>query len=413
MNEVQRIRDLAKETLEYALSDEMNRRRKLWTDHNSLIFTRPPIYIRAIPWEEWPDVYKLTCQDPFLRGLEAEFLLNRYRMSIKNDDTIIEPFITMRASVAVAPEGVYGIPANLEEKAEGIKAARYKPALFEESDIDKLYVLPHQVDEEKTKIQKVRYQETLNGILDVAVSRQGILCDMWQNDISTLIAKLRGLEQIMWDVYDNPEWLHKLAAWMRDRILEQIDQTEAAAGFRLNNHENQAMPYCHELMPPSASDMPVSTKQLWGYMAAQEYTTFGPQMFDEFMFQYQKPILERYALTAYGCCEDLSKKIGIIKQLKNLRRIAVSPFANIEECAQQIGGDYVLSWRPNPSSACSRGVDEDAVRRELRNAIRIFDENGCKWDITLKDLETTSGDSGAIIRWTAIVREELERHYSR
>jgi len=62
---------------------------------------------------------------------------------------------------------------------------------------------------------------------------------------------------------------------------------------------------------------------------------------------------------------------------------------------------------------CIYRVDEDAVRRELRNAIRIFDENGCKWDITLKDLETTSGDSGAIIRWTAIVREELERHYGR
>ena len=120
MNEVQRIRDLAKETLEYAVSDEMNRRRKLWTDHNSLIFTRPPIYIRAIPWEEWPDVYKLTCQDPFLRGLEAEFLLNRYRMSIKNDDTIIEPFITMRASVAVAPEGVYGMYSKIFRKAAAV-----------------------------------------------------------------------------------------------------------------------------------------------------------------------------------------------------------------------------------------------------------------------------------------------------
>ena len=190
-----------------------------------------------------------------------------------------------------------------------------------------------------------------------------------------------------------------------------MDDTQAADGFRLVNHQNQAMPYCRELQPPSASDAPVAPGQLWGYMAAQEFTTFGPDMFEEFMFNYQKPILERYGLTAYGCCEDLTRKIGVIKKLHNLRRIAVSPFADPVKCAEQIGGDYVLSWRPNPSSACSRGVDEAFVRGELRRVMDVFDQNGCKWDVTLKDLETTSGDPGAIVRWTAIVREELERRY--
>ena len=215
----------------------------------------------------------------------------------------------------------------------------------------------------------------------------------------------------MWDAYDRPEWLHELLGYMRDRILEHIDQTEAKGGFRLCNHQNQAMPYCNELEDPSASDKPVSTKQLWGYMAAQEYTTFGPAQFDEFMFRYQKPILERYGLTAYGCCEDLTHKIDVIKTLNNLRRIAVSPFANVKKCAEQIGSDYVLSWRPNPSSACSRGVDEDFVRGELRNVIDICNANNCKWDITLKDLETTSGDTEAVIKWTKVIRDELEKHY--
>lgn len=183
------------------------------------------------------------------------------------------------------------------------------------------------------------------------------------------LAQLRGLEQLMWDAYDRPEWLADLVSWMSGRILEHIDQTEAANGFRLCNHQNQAMPYCRELQPPSASDRPVSTKQLWGYMAAQEFTTFGPEMFDAFLFRFQQPILERYGLAAYGCCEDLTQKIPIIRRLKNLRRIAVSPFADPKKCAEQIGGDYVLSWRPNPSSACSYRVDEDFTRRELRQVM--------------------------------------------
>ncbi len=409
-NDLHRIRELARETREFALSPEMERRRALWTEHNSLTFTRPPIYIRAIPFEEYPEAHALQCEDPFLRSMEQELLLNRYRMRVPCD-TIVEPYLTVRAAVRQHPEGVYGVRAELEEKAGGIQAARYSPAIIEEEDVEKLCVFPYSVDEEETSRRVERMGDALDGILEVAVDRQAPLCCMWQNDISTALAKLRGLEQIMWDAYDRPEWLASLAGWMRDRILEHIDQTEQAGGFRLNNHQNQAMPYCRELEAPSASDKPVATSQLWGYMAAQEFTTFGPDLFEEFCFNYQKPILERYALAAYGCCEDLTKKIHIIKKLKNLRRIAVSPFADPVKCAEQIGGDYVLSYRPNPSSACSRGVDEAAVRREMRMLMDAFDQNGCKWDITLKDLETTSGDPEAIVRWTQIVRDELEKHY--
>ncbi len=410
MTDLERIRELAKETREFALSPEMERRRNLWTDHNSLYFTRPPIYIRSIPLHEFPQARDLRCQNPGFRNLEHKLLNVRYRMQLC-DDTIIEPFLTVRAAVDFDPNGVYGVPAKLGEKLPGIVAAAYKPTIVEEKDVEKLHVRPYMVDEKETARRVAWHQEALDGILDVVVDRQAPLCCMWQNDISTLLAKIRGLEEIMWDAYDRPEWLAGLVAWMRDRILEHMDQTEAKGGFRLCNHQNQAMPYCRELEVPCASDKPVSTKQLWGYMAAQEFTTFGPDMFDEFMFSYQQPILERYGLVAYGCCEDLTQKIPIIKRLKNLRRIAVSPFADVGKCAEQIGGDYVLSWRPNPSSACSRGVDEDFVRDEVRRVMDIFDANHCVWDVTLKDLETTGGDATAIVRWTAIVRDELEKHY--
>ncbi len=410
MHDLQRVRELAKETREFARSPEMERRRKLWTNHNSLSFTRPPIYTRSIPFGEFPQSRDLQCQDPALRSLEYRFLLNRYYMELA-DDTIMEPFLTVRAAVDVDPSGVYGLPADLGEKRNGIRAAAFQPSILEEEDIHKLRVRPYRVDEEETARRLAWHQEVLDGILDVAVDRQAPLCGMWSNDISTLLCKLRGIEEVMWDAYDRPEWLESLAAWMSDRILEHIDQTEAEGGFRLCNHQNQAMPYCRELEAPSAADKAVSAKQLWGYMAAQEFTTFGPAMFDTFMFRYQQPILERYGLVAYGCCEDLTHKIPIIKRLKNLRRIAVSPFADPAKCAEQIGGDYVLSWRPNPSTACSYSVDEDAIRRELRQVMDIFDQNHCVWDITLKDLETTGGDPTAIIRWTHIVRSELDRRY--
>ncbi len=410
--DVVRVRALAEEVRAFAESPEMQRRRRLWTDHNSLLFTRPLIYIRSVPFEEFPESRELQCEDPALRSLERNLLKSKYYTRVPCD-TIIEPYITVRAAVDVSEKGVYGLPSELGEKAAGIRCAAFAPSIMEEEDVEKLHVAPYQVDEEETARRVSFMKDVLGDTLDVAVDREAPLCEMWSNDISTQLARLRGLNQIMWDVYDRPEWLKKFCAWMRDRILEQIDQTEAAEGFRLNNHQNQAMPYCRELEAPSASDKPVSVKQLWGYCAAQEFTAFGPEMFDEFCFQYQKPILERYGLAAYACCEDVTHKIGIIRTLKNLRRIGVSPFSDPVKCAEQIGGDYVLSYRPNPSSACSRGVNEAFVRGELQRVMDAFDQNNCKWDITLKDLETTTGDPTAIIRWTSIVRDEIDKRYGR
>lgn len=95
-----------------------------------------------------------------------------------------------------------------------------------------------------------------------------------------------------------------------------------------------------------------------------------------------------------------------------MRRIAVSPFANVKSCAEQIGSDYVLSWRPNPSSAVSRSIDEDFIRNDLRKNFDIFKANKSIFDITLKDVETVSGDATAIPRWTHIVRDEIEKAFS-
>lgn len=409
MNDKYIVRELAKETLEYANSTLMNERRKLWTQHNSLNFTHPPIYIRAIPFDEFFDEKELKCTSPYYRTLEKSFLLNRYRMQLA-DDYIIEPFLIVRADVKTSKDGVYGLKADLSENILG-NAAAYNPSIIDEEDIEKLHVLDYEVDEEKTQGRSDILIDAVGDILDVTIDRQGALCAMWSNDISTLLAKLRGLEQLMWDVYDRPEWLHRLISYMQSKILCHIDQTQNANAFRLINHQNQAMPYAKELQPPSSDDYPVTTNELWCFMAAQEFTSFGPDFFKEFIFNYQKPIIERYALSAYGCCEDLTLKIEILKELKNLRRIAVSPFSDVKKCAEQIGKDYIASWRPNPSSAVSRGVDEEFVRKNLQDNFAIFDSNNCAFDITLKDVETVRGDKSALIKWTQIVREEIHKHY--
>lgn len=168
-------------------------------------------------------------------------------------------------------------------------------------------------------------------------------------------------QKFMWAVYDRPEWLHKILLFMSNGILKAHEEAEKAGDYSLTCQSIQAMPYAQELQPPKPNVFGVNRKDIWTYVAVQEFTMFSADMFQEFMLQYQLPIMEKFGLVAYGCCEDLADKIDLLRKLPNLRRIAVSPFANVDKCAEQIGRDYINAWRPNPSSMVCNGLDEEFV----------------------------------------------------
>jgi len=82
-------------------------------------------------------------------------------------------------------------------------------------------------------------------------------------------------------------------AFFRSDGVHQCHDKEAeqAGDWRLIHHENQAMPYAEEMPDPSLDPHPVSRRQLWTFMAAQEFTLISPAMHEEFLHRYQRPIL--------------------------------------------------------------------------------------------------------------------------
>jgi hypothetical protein len=191
-------------------------------------------------------------------------------------------------------------------------------------------------------------------------------------------------------------------------VLRTHEQAEAAGDWGLCAHQNQAMPYAEELPAPAANVNGVKRSQLWGYAASQKFTGVSPAMHEELLLRHQLPILREFGLTAHGCCEDLTRKIAMLRQIPNLRRIAVSPFADAARCAGQIGPDYVLSYRPSPADMVSYDFNPDRIRSILRRDLRACQRNGCPVDITLKDVETIQGEPERIHRWVAITREVIE-----
>ncbi len=185
-----------------------------------------------------------------------------------------------------------------------------------------------------------------------------------------------------------------------------LDEAPAAGDFGLFNHQNQAMPYAEELPDPAANIRGVPRKKLWTFMAAQEFALISPAMHEEFLLRYQLPILREFGLVAYGCCEDLTRKIAMLRQIPNLRRIAVSPFSDVARCAEQIGADYVISYRPSPADMVAYGFDPARVRSILRRDLAAC--RGLHVDVTLKDVETVQHDPTRVREWVKIAREVIE-----
>jgi hypothetical protein len=222
-----------------------------------------------------------------------------------------------------------------------------------------------------------------------------------------MLIRLRGLSEVMLDMYENPDELHRVLAFMRDGILANNAAAEKAGHYSLTSGKNQQPAYADELPAPSPNSGPVGRRQLWGFCAAQEYTLVSPEFHEEFLFQYQRPIYESFGLVHYGCCEDLTRKIGMLRKLKNLRSIAVTPVADVRKNAEQIGRDYVASWRPNPTDMVCAGWDESRIRRIIREGADAF--KGLFMHIHLKDVETVQDDPTRLSRWTSIVRDTLEK----
>jgi hypothetical protein len=129
-------------------------------------------------------------------------------------------------------------------------------------------------------------------------------------------------------------------------------------------------------------------------------------MFGEFIFPYQVPLLEKFGLVCYGCCEGIHDRLDYILRVPGVRRISVSPWANQQKVAARLGKNYVFSRKPNPAQVCV-SFDEDAIRADLRETLGLAGSGAL--EIILKDTHTVQNKPERITNWVKIALEEVGR----
>jgi hypothetical protein len=218
------------------------------------------------------------------------------------------------------------------------------------------------------------------------------------------VAFLRGLAQMMYDMVDNPNLMHHFMAFLRDGTMALLDYLEAEGLLSLNNDGayvgSGGLGWSKELPQPDFQGK-VRLRDMWGFAESQETVGVSPRMFAEFIFPYQLPILKRFGLNCYGCCEPLDGRWHVIKQIQPAP-FRVSPWANLPKMAySRIQCIFSLKPRPSDLAVSSRRGQDTPELRET------FESRAIAAEATIKPYhrqQSTKRD------WCCqIAREEAER----
>lgn len=397
------VRELAKQYREMACSEKQQRMNQRMRACNDLTIVRPPVLIDEIPWYQMDIDGELTClcEDERARKAEARLRQSLFRWKYFKADTLFEPFWRVPIVMKSSGTGMEAEESILRTDNENnIVSHHYSDVLENESALDEMRIPTFWIDEEKTERAMSFYGELFGDALPVRKVGYSYCHSVpWDT-----ITNLRGVEPIMMDMYDRPEYLHRTIRFFTDCLKAKLDFVEK----HLPIEPNLADMHCTPAMVSGLAQSGFGAT--WFRGAAQSFGIISPAMFREFEVAYMKPIAERFAYTYYGCCEPLDNKIDVLKEIKNLRKLGVSPWASVEVCAEQIGRDYVLSAKPNPANVAIQ-TDAEQIRREIERIVQAAIKHQCPCELVLKDISTVSHRPENLILWADTVSEVLDQYY--
>ena len=398
------LRGLATRTAELAAHPREEEKRALWLRHNALEPTRPPVF--CDPENGWNEIVpsdSLRCGGPLAREWEMKLRKEIFWGESMRDDRVIQSYFDLPH---VAVESDWGMH---ETKAGGADGGSYvwKAPLESYDLMDRLHHPVIMVDRRATDDMLSLAGDVLGDILTVRLRGKW----WWTLGMTWTLVNLRGLEQIMYDTYDHPGELKRIMEFLSRGTLAKLDYLERNDLLALNNDGTYVgsggFGWTDELPAPGFDGRTVRTIDMWGFGESQETVTFSPEMFGEFIFPYQLPVLERFGLNCYGCCEPLDRRWHFVERIPRLRRVSVSPWADPSVMAEKLGGRYIFSYKPNPAELAVPVMNEDRVRAGLRKVLDIAKD--CRIELIMKDNHTLGNNPENAIKWCRIAREEAER----
>lgn len=425
------IRDLAKRVNELSQLPVMKERKKEWYRHNSLEAGKPMLLVFPEgAWRELITPESLQCTDDVAREIEWKLRAKIFRNEEINDDSVVENdwyvnkiisdtgWGIKSVSEANSPIGnvfsvdpALGYVPKVWEKNYKFdsEAHGFVPALNDFADINKIRNPEILYDEKGTMARFNLEQDLLGDILNVQLSGKKYV----QFALMEVYSDFRGLEQMLYDLYDEPEMVHEVLGMLEAGYVSMVKQYEDMNLLDLNNNEaycgSGGVGYTNELPGADFNPDKVLARNIWAFAESQEFSSVSPAMHKEFAIDYEKRLLEMFGLGAYGCCDPLEDKLEYVLDIKGIRRISISPWANVEKCGIRLQRKAVFSWKPNPSEVINKQGDE-YLSKYIDDTLSKTKNNNL--EIVLKDTHSCNNRPELFREWTDLAREKIDRLYT-
>lgn len=403
------LRSLAERYSEIANLDIQKERIERYYKTISMEEVRPVVLINEVPWGEIrDDELVCRCENNELRGLERELRISLYQWDHFQADYVIPP--VFRVGKRIRSSGI-GI-AIQEDRMAGntgtyIVSHRYKDQLDTEEDLEKLKIPIITYDKESTEKAAELASDVFSDLLPVEVVGTTFGYSIWDH-----VYQLRGVEKFFMDFATRPDFMHKTAEKFTDIGAATARQYQELGLLDANPLLLHCTPACARELPAEDFSGKVRLKDVWGRGSAQIFSSVSPSMHDEFDLQYSQKLFGGCGLMYYGCCEPLHLKIGILrKRFKNLRKVSVTPWADPEVAARNIGSDYVFAAKPNPAFVNSPTFNPEPVEQEIRRYLDACKKYGTTCEFALKDISTIANNPNNLTRWCDTVKNVIDQYY--
>ena len=403
------LRRLGAKKAEIAALPVQKKNIQLWTDTNDLKPCPAPVFINELPGNEmnFDGSLDLHCEDPLARGIEGGLRWELYCWKNLPGNMVVSPYMESPLFVNDTGIGITEDSDLISWEPSGVASRRFHVQISDEKDIEKIkdpvITLNREASDERLDIMK----RIFDGVIPVY---QTVVKGMWFTPWDNLI-RLTGVEEAMIDLIDRPDYVEALVSRFVDSCMVRMKRYNELNLWASNNNNTRVgsggYGYTSSLPNPDDNRVGAPTSALWGCGNAQIFSEVSPQMHWDFSLKYEMKWLSCFGMNYYGCCEQLHHKIGILSRIPNLRKISMSPWADIRKAAPQCAGKYVLSIKPNPAIFIS--WDPEYARKELRRL--LSEAEGCSAEIIMKDVSTLKYHPENLFAWAKIAVETAEEAF--
>jgi len=401
------LRSLAQKQAEYAGLDVMRQRKEMWFALNDgRSGARPPVVVETWTFNrDFLPESVFHCTSEVGRSIERQLLENIRNFELINDDKVMPDTFDIPWFTEIDEFGIK-IETEYVEDSQGFKTGfrDIHPITDLERDFPMLKPATCRVDRVRTMAWKAFLEDLFGDLLPVRI-RTGV----YGNPMLTeRLIKLMGMEQYFFALYDTPEMIHRMMAYLRDNALRVMKWAESEGLLCVNNGNESSFGSSFNFNTQLAADSSARLSDMWGAANSQETVGISPEQFHEFCAPYYREVCEPFGLLYYGCCEPTHTFWDDIRELPHLKKISVNRWTDQHFMGNALrGSNIVFSRKPDPNLL---GVDvvlnEDSWAAHIRETLDAT--QGVFTEFIIRDVYTVHGNLNKPRRAVEIARQEID-----